>query len=458
MTAAESARSFLLSLLAFAAPAAITAHGAPASAESAASTMYIYSAGGLDKGCEMKKEENFKKILAGYLPEEERFYFEFVMSAVNEDEMTEEQREQYESTGKDIYQNAFWVVTSPGGNPKRHYEEYAIIYADMAKNRISVYAYDGVNSADSYRQMDYLATFEDALVTEDLGGMMKVSAYLDVADVNAAKDSDKWQGIGFGEEAGLWFHTSFDTDIGYAEAQEGAGGGYKTGDTKGEMITVTGAGGMLAKGTVTYKVTEYDYSAQGAYKDTGNEKTQKIEVIIDESVSEEESYKEIQKILDEAGFSAVPQGEGGTLKPLSGEDRDAAANRRKQFSWCTFFDDLAALPDIGASEVHGVAIEGTDFGFTDVNVVETGCLGDIKVYIGTSRKVEEIIAARDNQEVAMEIIDDNSYTDRRVFMLSNTASANKQFFTYGSNNFTVSLRLADGRTSHLQRELIIPRP
>ncbi len=107
--------------------------------------------------------------------------------------------------------DGFWLVVSPGANPKQHMDEYAILYGDRAANRITAYTYDGQNSAGSFRTGDYLATYENAFSTA--GGMTMFA--LDVSGINDAYDSAAWAGVGFGDQQGIWFHQSNGSNFAY---------------------------------------------------------------------------------------------------------------------------------------------------------------------------------------------------------------------------------------------------
>ncbi len=108
--------------------------------------------------------------------------------------------------------DGFWLVVSPGPNPKTNVDEYAILYGDRATNRITAYTYDGQNSADSFRTGDYLGTFENAF--QD-GGNGRTMFALDVSDINAALDTPEWAGVQFGVETGIWFHQSSGSNFAY---------------------------------------------------------------------------------------------------------------------------------------------------------------------------------------------------------------------------------------------------
>ena len=107
--------------------------------------------------------------------------------------------------------DGFWLVVSPGPNPKTHEREYAILYGDRASNRITAYTYDGRNSAESYKTGDYLGTYENAFTDTRDGAMFS----LDVGSINNAFGNPEWKGVQFGNKTGIWFHQSAGTTFAY---------------------------------------------------------------------------------------------------------------------------------------------------------------------------------------------------------------------------------------------------
>jgi len=112
---------------------------------------------------------------------------------------------------RDDSEDGFWLVVSPGENPKYNAQEYAILYGDRESNRITAYAYDGNNNANSFRGGEYLATYENAFSSSN--GMTMFS--LDVGAINGAYDTAEWEGVGFGGQQGIWFHQSDDSNFAY---------------------------------------------------------------------------------------------------------------------------------------------------------------------------------------------------------------------------------------------------
>lgn len=117
--------------------------------------------------------------------------------------------------GKD----GFWLVVSDGPNPKQSATEYAILYGDLANNRITAYTYDGNNGPGSYQTGEYLGTYENPFV--DLGNTMPqfgdnlTQLALDVSAINGAFNTADWDGVKIGPEAGIWFHQSAGSQFTY---------------------------------------------------------------------------------------------------------------------------------------------------------------------------------------------------------------------------------------------------
>lgn len=105
----------------------------------------------------------------------------------------------------------FWLVVSDGPNPKDQIGEYAILYGDLNRNRITAYEYNGNNSANSITDPgNLLEVFFDALTFIDDGGSETpdgvVKFDIDVSSINMMDLGDDWDGVSFGEKIGVWFH------------------------------------------------------------------------------------------------------------------------------------------------------------------------------------------------------------------------------------------------------------
>ena len=108
--------------------------------------------------------------------------------------------------------DGFWLVVSPGPNPKTNVNEYAVLYGDRANDRITAYTYNGENNPNSYRTGDYLGTFDNVFTD---GGNGTTMFSLDVSDINAAIADPMWVGVELGSKAGIWFHETEGTQIAY---------------------------------------------------------------------------------------------------------------------------------------------------------------------------------------------------------------------------------------------------
>jgi len=115
--------------------------------------------------------------------------------------------------GKD----GFWLVVTGGENPKGDGVSNAILYGDTVNNRITAYTYDGTNSADSYENGTFLGSYDNVFSS---GGEHPTRGYdltmfsLDVSGINNALGAG-FDGIQFGDEAGIWFHQSAGSDFTY---------------------------------------------------------------------------------------------------------------------------------------------------------------------------------------------------------------------------------------------------
>lgn len=132
--------------------------------------------------------------------------------------------------------DGFWLAVSPGANPKGHAGELALIYADFSRATpaISVYAYNGVNGDNSYRDgraIDGIQTPDSIASTlaadpasglsavasrQNIGSGRRLSISFDASIVqehNPMYDSalNEWTGLAFGTgvnpEVGIWMHS-----------------------------------------------------------------------------------------------------------------------------------------------------------------------------------------------------------------------------------------------------------
>ncbi len=108
--------------------------------------------------------------------------------------------------------DGFWLVVSPGPNPKTNVSEYAVLYGDRTTNRITAYTYDGQNNPNSYQNGQLLGTFDNAFTS---GGTNMTMFSLDVSSINSAFSDPAWLGVAIDQQAGIWFHQTAGTDIAY---------------------------------------------------------------------------------------------------------------------------------------------------------------------------------------------------------------------------------------------------
>ncbi len=126
--------------------------------------------------------------------------------------------------------DGFWMVLSDGENPKNDVNEYAILYGDTITGNISAYAYNGVNSGNSWQTPgDHIETLVGILSIDDsVANQRSFSFSLDGTNINSHDPdnslvaTDDWDGLSFGNHVGIWFH---------AVVLSGSGAGYD-GDNK----------------------------------------------------------------------------------------------------------------------------------------------------------------------------------------------------------------------------------
>lgn len=118
--------------------------------------------------------------------------------------------------------DGFWLVVSPGPNPKGHNYEFAIMYFDasvLANPTVSIYRYNGANAPDSFATPgDLLASSRQAgqttiqNITASQNGTGRTFGFkVNAAAINSAfapppPEAIDWKGIQFGEKIGIWFH------------------------------------------------------------------------------------------------------------------------------------------------------------------------------------------------------------------------------------------------------------
>jgi len=158
----------------------------------------------------------YSTIVAEFAPSTNRFKWEF-------------------TSGTQV--NGYWLVVSPGPNPKGHPGELAIIYFDaktLTANgsitpTVTIYNYNGLNNASSWNDGSPAAGVQtpdriwSSLNASDAASIMQLSATDNgtsrrfVLELNASAiqnhvplypnpDGDDWTGLAFGAKLGTWFH------------------------------------------------------------------------------------------------------------------------------------------------------------------------------------------------------------------------------------------------------------
>ena len=177
--------------------------------------------------------------------------------------------------GKD----GFWLVVTDGANPKGDGTTNAILYGDLANNKVTAYTYNGENNSNSYEAGTLLGTYENVFSS---GGTHPTYGYdmtmfsLDVSGINNALGAD-FDGVTLGEQAGIWFHQSDGSQFTY------------------------GADGSI---------TDYSFTSQ-MFLDGGGDAT-RVHAAVDCSAGETAR----QNYLDSCGSSEI--GGGGVVGSSSG--------------------------------------------------------------------------------------------------------------------------------------------
>jgi hypothetical protein len=168
----------------------------------------------------------FKTITTEYDPDSKRFLFDF-------------------TAGNTV--NGYWLVLSPGPNPKGYAGELAILYLDangLGANstitpKLTVYGYNGQNGILSYMDGSQAAGVQTPdrifsslnpdttgtimqLSANDTGGLRRFTVELDATVIqnhsplhNGGAMGVEWTGVGFGPQLGAWFHPSAGTTTSY---------------------------------------------------------------------------------------------------------------------------------------------------------------------------------------------------------------------------------------------------
>ena len=120
------------------------------------------------------------------------------------------------------FSDAFWLVVSDGPNPKGVQNQLAILYGDLAANRVSAFQYNGQNNQNSFMNPgQFIESFDGVLNVSTTATERTIGFSIDVTNINdyiptpAPSPSDPWEGVRFDDNLGIWFHPSADSTITY---------------------------------------------------------------------------------------------------------------------------------------------------------------------------------------------------------------------------------------------------
>jgi hypothetical protein len=126
--------------------------------------------------------------------------------------------------------DGFWLVVNDGPIPRGTPDEYAIIYFDatnLAAPKVSVYRYSGQNNGLSWQTPgDLLLTNQMAgsgitATATQTGTQRRFQLSFDATGVNTRYSAatspsfPDWDGVEFGNNIGVWFHTVAGASFGY---------------------------------------------------------------------------------------------------------------------------------------------------------------------------------------------------------------------------------------------------
>ena len=120
--------------------------------------------------------------------------------------------------------DGFWLVVSPGPNPKGVREELAILYGDLGNNQLTAYEYSGNNDGRSYIPPNetLLGTFNSLTETDHADDTKTVSFSIDATDINAHFNGTG-SGVAYAESLGVWFHPLTGSDFSYSTVADANG-------------------------------------------------------------------------------------------------------------------------------------------------------------------------------------------------------------------------------------------
>jgi len=190
----------------------------------------------------------------------------------------------WQTTFADQITDGYSLAVNNGPNPKGHAGELALIYFDATGSdvRVTGYAYNGINSLNSYRDgspvggtqapdmifgsngLENASFITTASVVDNFDGTRVMTLEMDASLINTHSPAypgpggqEEWTGLAFAEKLGLWMHpfdnleTSYDDD-GALDGWSGRqgwfdGGGYDTTTVPAPgALALMGIGGVLA--------------------------------------------------------------------------------------------------------------------------------------------------------------------------------------------------------------------
>ena len=154
------------------------------------------------------------------------------------------------------FSDAFWLVVSDGPNPKGVQNQLAILYGDLAANRVSAFQYNGANNQNSFMNPgQFIESFDGVLNVSTTATERTIGFSIDVTNINdyvptpAPTGSEAWEGVRFDDQLGIWFHPSAGSTISYDANGEVDGYTFRRQgwyDTSNRTTTVVPAPAPLA--------------------------------------------------------------------------------------------------------------------------------------------------------------------------------------------------------------------
>lgn len=147
------------------------------------------------------------------------------------------------------FTDSFWLVISPGPNPKSMVDEYALMIGDLTTGTLTNYIYNGENSNNSWQDPNrFISSSGPGFINvSDMGNERTYEFTLDASFINSFLNTPDWVGVEFGEMIGVWYHPAIGSTITYnndgtinSYSMEGSGW-YDTEDNNTILIYSPGA-------------------------------------------------------------------------------------------------------------------------------------------------------------------------------------------------------------------------